>query len=230
VADLRPTIPALARLNQSTIPFLNEGRALSACQNNVVLPFAKTPIPDPDFPQNSGQPFYKQGPRGFVGLAGESRLVDADTPMFHAQLNAGTNTILNFNDQGQGVFAQSAGVPQGVRPIRPNARPMFHPDIPCETQQPPNMNAPGGPADRTVTQTIPGGLLPPLPANVKLAAAGKAEMNEIIFYRQRTAANKPAVDPLSTTHANYLVEMKKLGFGVTKLGKVFTLPSKAGKK
>jgi phospholipid/cholesterol/gamma-HCH transport system substrate-binding protein len=230
VADLRPTIPALARLNRNTIPFLNEGRALSACQNNVVLPFAKTPIPDPDFPQNSGQPFYKQGPRGFVGLAGESRLVDADTPMFHAQLNAGTNTILNFNDQGQGVFAQSAGVPQGVRPIRPNARPMFHPDIPCETQQPPNMNAPGGPADRTVTQTIPGGLLPPLPANVKLAAAGKAEMNEIIFYRQRTAANKPAVDPLSTTHANYLVEMKKLGFGVTKLGKVFTLPSKAGKK
>jgi hypothetical protein len=230
VADLRPTIPALARLNRSTIPFLDEGRALSACQNNVLLPFSKTPIPDPDFPQNSGEPFYKQGPRGFVGLAGESRLVDANTPMFHAQLNAGTNTILNFNDQGQGVFAQSAGVPKGVRPLRPNARPTFRPDIPCETQEPPNMNAPGGPADRTVTQTVPGGLLPPLPANVKLAAAGKAQMNELTFYLQRKAANKPAVDPLATTHANYLREMKKIGLGVTKLGKVYTLPSKAGKK
>jgi phospholipid/cholesterol/gamma-HCH transport system substrate-binding protein len=230
VADLRPTIPALARLNRTTIPFLDEGRALSACQNNVILPFSKTPIPDPDFPQNSGEPFYKQGPRGFVGLAGESRLVDANTPMVHAQLNAGTNTILNFNDQGQGVFAQSAGVPKGVRPLRPNARPTFRPDIPCETQEPPNMNAPGGPADRTVTQTVPGGLLPPLPANVKLAAAGKAQMNELTFYLQRKAANKPAVDPLATTHANYLREMKKIGLGVTKLGKVYTLPSKAGNK
>jgi hypothetical protein len=92
------------------------------------------------------------------------------------------------------------------------------------------MNAPGGPADRTVTQTVPGGLLPPLPANVKLAAAGKAQMNELTFYLQRKAANKPAVDPLATTHANYLREMKKIGLGVTKLGKVYTLPSKAGKK
>jgi hypothetical protein len=233
VADLRPTIPALARLNRSTIPFLNEGRALSACQNNVLLPFAKTPIPDPDFPQNTGEPFYKQGARGFVGLAGESRLVDADTPMFHAQLNAGTNTIVNTNDQGQGVFAQAAATPEGVRPLRPNARPVFRPNIPCETQEPPNMNAPGGAGDRTVTNNVPGGLLPPLPGvpfNQKIAAAGKAQMNELTFYLHRKAAGKPAVDPLNTTHANYVLEMKKIGLGVTKLGKVYTLPAKAGKK
>jgi virulence factor Mce-like protein len=232
VADLRPTIPALARLNRATIPFLDEGRALSACQNNVLLPFAKEPIPDPDFPQNSGEPFYKQGARGFVGLAGESRLVDANTPVFHAQLNAGTNTILNTNDQGQGVFAQSASTPEGVRPLRPNARPNFRPNIPCETQEPPNLNAPGGPADRTVTQTIPGGLLPPLPLpfNQKIAALGKRDMSELTYYLHAKAAGKPAVDPLSTTHANYVFQMKKIGLGVTKVGKVFTLPTKAGNK
>jgi hypothetical protein len=232
VADLRPTIPALARLTRATIPFLDEGRALSACQNNVLLPFAKEPIPDPDFPQNSGEPFYKQGARGFVGLAGESRLVDANTPVFHAQLNAGTNTILNTNDQGQGVFAQSASTPEGVRPLRPNARPNFRPNIPCETQEPPNLNAPGGPADRTVTQTIPGGLLPPLPLpfNQKIAALGKRDMSELTYYLHAKAAGKPAVDPLSTTHANYVFQMKKIGLGVTKLGKVFTLPTKAGNK
>jgi virulence factor Mce-like protein len=232
VADLRPTIPALARLNRSTIPFLDEGRALSACQNNVLLPFAKEPIPDPDFPQNSGQPFYKQGARGFVGLAGESRLVDANTPMFHAQINAGTNTVLNFNDQGESVFAQAAAPPKAVRPIRPNARPTFRPDIPCETQEPPDLNAPGGAPDKTITNNVPGGLLPPLPLpfNQKIAAAGKAQMNELTFYLHQKAAGKPAVDPLATTHENYVLEMKKLGFGVTKLGKVFTLPSKAGNK
>src|SRR3954469_8781814 len=58
VADLRPTIPALAKLNTSTIPFLNENRALSRCQNKVIVPFANTPIPDPDFPQNSGETFF----------------------------------------------------------------------------------------------------------------------------------------------------------------------------
>jgi phospholipid/cholesterol/gamma-HCH transport system substrate-binding protein len=235
VADLRPTIPALAQLNRSTIPFLNEGRALSACQNNVVLPFSKEPIPDPDFPANSGEPFYKQVSRGLVGLAGESRLVDGDTPMFHAQVTAGTNTIANVGDRGEGIFAQSAGVPEGVRPIRPNNRPVFRPNIPCETQDPPNLNAPGGSADRVLTQPAGGlgGLLPPLPGapfNTKIAAEGKAQMSELTYYLKAKAAGRPAVDPLSTTHDNYVLQMKKLGLGVTKLGKVFALESKAGNK
>jgi phospholipid/cholesterol/gamma-HCH transport system substrate-binding protein len=229
VADLRPTIPALARLNRSTIPFLNENRALSACQNNTVLPFAKTPIPDPDFPNNSGQPFYKQGARGFVGLAGESRMVDGDTPMFHVQVGGGPSTVTNVGDQGQGVFATAPAPPQGVRPIRPNSRPVFRPDIPCETQDPPNMNAAGGGPDRTVTQTVPGGLLPslPLPANQKLQAAGKLQMNELTDWMARKRAGKPAVDPLGTTHDNYIIQMKKIGLGVTKQGKVFALKKAA---
>jgi phospholipid/cholesterol/gamma-HCH transport system substrate-binding protein len=162
VADLRPTIPALARLNTSTIPFLNENRALSRCQNKVIVPFAHTPIPDPDFPQNSGQTFYQQTARGLVGLAGESRLTDADTPMFHAQLGGGATTILNTNDRGQSVFATAPGAPIGTRPARPARRPVFRPNIPCETQQPPDLNAPAGSPSQAVTQTIPGGLLPAL--------------------------------------------------------------------
>jgi hypothetical protein len=232
VADLRPTIPALARLNTSTIPFLNEGRALSACQNNVILPFAKTPIPDPDFPNNTGQPFFKQAARGLVGLAGESRLTDANTPMFHVQLGAGAATILNTNDAGQGVFATAPAPPQGVRPIRPNSRPVFRPNIPCETQQTPDLNAAGGKEDRTVLQTIPGGLLPPLPGNAfnkKIAAAGDVQMAEIRDYLARKRAGKPFVDPLGTTRQNYVLQMKKIGLGVTKQGKVYVLPKKAGK-
>ncbi|MEA2438588.1 MAG: phospholipid/cholesterol/gamma-HCH transport system substrate-binding protein [Thermoleophilaceae bacterium] len=166
VADLRPTIPALARLNRATIPFLNESRALSACQNNVLVPFSNTPIPDPDFPDNSGQLWYKQSARGLVGLAGESRLTDADSPTLHVQINGGSSTVLNTNDQGQGVFAAAGSPPAGVRPIRPNSRPVFRPNIPCELQEPPDLNAPGGGPDKSVTQTIPGGLLPPLPGGL----------------------------------------------------------------
>jgi phospholipid/cholesterol/gamma-HCH transport system substrate-binding protein len=232
VADLRPTIPALARLNQATIPFLNEGRALSACQNNVIVPYSNTPIPDPDFPANTNQLWYKQSSRGVVGLAGESRLTDANSPMLHVQLNGGASTVLNTNDSGQGVFASAATPPEGVRPIRPNSRPVFRPNIPCETQQPPDLNAPGGTPDKAVTANVPGGLLPPLPGvpfNAKIAAAGKVQMNEVVDYRVRKAAGKPAVDPLATDQQNYVIQMKKLGLGVTKLGKVYTLPKKAGK-
>jgi phospholipid/cholesterol/gamma-HCH transport system substrate-binding protein len=231
VADLRPTIPALARLNRDTIPLLNENRALSACQNNVLVPFAKTPIPDPDFPQNSGEPFYKQTSRGLVGLAGESRLFDADTPMFHAQLNAGAHTITNINDAGESVFAQVATTPEAVRPIRPNKRPTFRPDIPCETQEPPDLNAPGGPPDRVLQNNLPvGGLLPPLPFkfNQEIARKGKAELNEMTYYLHAKQAGRPAVDPMTTTHANYIKQMKKLGLGVTKLGKVYEMPEKGG--
>jgi hypothetical protein len=104
--------------------------------------------------------------------------------------------------------------------------------VACFRRCPPNLNAPGGAADRTVTNGGPGGLLPPLPIpfNQKIAKAGKAQMNEVTFYLRQKAAGKPAIDPLSTTHANYVLQMKKLGFGVTKLGKVFTLPTKAGNK
>ena len=260
VADLRPTIPALARLNTASIPFLNEGRALSRCQNKVIVPYAHTPIPDPDFPQNSGQLFYQQAARGLVGLAGESRLTDADTPMFHAQLGGGATTVLNTNDRGQSVFGAAPGAPLGVRPARPDARPVFRPNIPCETQQPPDLNAPGGAPDKSVTQTIPGGLLPPIPGgfpkltktstdNLKgyvgglkglslkglgfsqaIAQLGKIQMNEILDFRARERAGQPRVDPLATTQDNYIKQMKKLGYGVDKLGKSYALPKKVSVK
>jgi hypothetical protein len=229
VADLRPTIPALARLNRASIPLLNENRALSACQNNVLLPFAKEPIPDPDFPANTNQPFYKQGPRGFVGLAGESRLTDGNSPVLHVQINAGPSTVLNTNDAGQAVFGTAASPPQGIRPIRPNARPKFHPDIPCETQQPPDLHAAGGTPDRAVTALDPTGLLPPLPSipfNQKIAAAGKVQMTELKDYLARTRAGKPAVPPLNMPHADYVKRMKQIGLAVDKFGKSSALPSK----
>jgi phospholipid/cholesterol/gamma-HCH transport system substrate-binding protein len=260
VADLRPTIPALARLNTSTIPFLNEGRALSRCQNKVIVPFANTPIPDPDFPQNSGQTFYRQTARGLVGLAGESRLTDANTPMFHAQLGGGATTVLSTNDRGQSVFGAAQTNPLGTRPARPASRPVFRPNIPCETQQPPDLNAPGGSPDQSVTQTIPGGLLPPIPGgfpkltktsttNLKayagglkglslkglgfsqaIAQLGKIQMNELEDSLARQRAGKPYVDPLATTQENYIAQMKKLGLGIDKLGKPYPLPKKTATK
>jgi phospholipid/cholesterol/gamma-HCH transport system substrate-binding protein len=250
VADLRPTIPALARLNTSTIPFLNENRALSRCQNKVIVPFANTPIPDPDFPQNSGETFFRQTSRGLVGLAGESRLTDANTPMFHAQIGGGATTVLNVNDRGESVFGAAAATPVGTRPARPNRRPVFRPNIPCELQQPPDLNAPAGTPSQSVAN---GGLLPPIPGgfpklaknsmtnlksyagikglslkglgfNQAIAKLGEVQMNELKDSLARQKAGKPYVDPLATTQENYIAQMKKLGLGVDAHGNPFVLP------
>jgi ABC-type transporter Mla subunit MlaD len=232
--DLRPTIPALAQVNRDTIPLLDESRALSACQNQVILPFAKEPIPDPDFPANSGQPFYKQGPRGFVGLAGESRLSDANSPLFHIQFGTGPTTVV-YGDRGESFFAQAPEAPAGIRPIRPNDRPKFRPDVPCETQEPPDLNAPGGTPSQSITpgpgSLIPGvicdvisGLIVPCPgtANRKFYERGKAQLNQVMdFFKRDEKGKKTPEFPLNTTRKNYLKSLEKLGLETDeKTGKV----------
>ena len=233
--DLRPTIPALARVNRSSIPLLNESRALSACQNNVLVPFARTPIPDPDFPENSNQPFYKQGPRGFVGLAGESRIFDANSPLFHINFSTGPTTVV-FGDRGEDFFAQAPEAPAGIRPIRPNNRPRFRPDVPCETQQPPDLNAPGGREVRSpaldpndllgqlpgVICDVVGGLIIPCPGATmaKQHQRQEREITEIEDYFSRKQAGKPAAHPLSKTRRQFLKELDALGLESTREGHI----------
>jgi phospholipid/cholesterol/gamma-HCH transport system substrate-binding protein len=126
-AQLRRSIPNLAHFNKAAIPLLSQARYLSSCTNNVLVPFANTKIPNPDEPGNDNQTTIRQANRGFVGLSGESRVSDANNSYF-----------------------RTSGVapPANVRPAAPsdggNQPPPRRPDVPCETQDPPNLNAPGG--------------------------------------------------------------------------------------
>jgi phospholipid/cholesterol/gamma-HCH transport system substrate-binding protein len=227
VRDLRPTIPALAKLNHDTIALLAENRALSACQNNVLLPFSKTPIPNPDFPSLNNRPFYKLAPQSLTGLAGESRVSDANTPMFHLQVQSGP-TVVIMKNTGRKIFAAAPAPPRGSRPIKPDHTPVFRPGAPCEVQQVPDLNAPGGPPLASVTE--PGsGLLPSLPANAGLMARATQQLNEVHDFLARQRAHQPTVDPLSVTQPEYVKQMRQLGLGVTAQGKTYQLPQGAGK-
>ena len=142
--ELRRQIPSLTQLNSTSVPLFEEGRALSACSNQVLIPFAFSEIPEPDFPDNSNQRFIDQANRGLVGLAGESRLMDANNQYFHAS---------------------AVGPPsQPGNSLRPAPPPDLghgalerRPDLPCENQEPPNLNAPAG----RVAPGSPGGLVLP---------------------------------------------------------------------
>jgi phospholipid/cholesterol/gamma-HCH transport system substrate-binding protein len=130
-ADLRQAVPSLVRLNGQLVPFLSHLRALSSCTNNVLVPFMESEIPSLE-EGNSGHLVREQINRSFVGLAGESRVNDANTPVFHVQ--------------GVNPFKLATGKIEPAAPLDPNMPPAHRPDVPCETQEPPNLSAPGGDA------------------------------------------------------------------------------------
>ena len=139
--SLRQATPSLVRLSRRQIDFLGQSRALASCTNRVLTPFSRSPIPSAE-PGNTGQQVRLQTFRGLVGLAGESRNYDANSPYFHIQVAKPTN-----------MAAAQGGRLQPLSPPNPNTPPPHRPDVPCETQEPPNLDAPAGPG---VAPTIPG--------------------------------------------------------------------------
>src|SRR5215210_1619078 len=130
-ADLRHAVPSLVKLNTRLIPFLSQLRLLSSCTNNVLVPFMESEIPSIE-EGNSGHSVREQINRSFVGLAGESRVNDANTPVFHIQ--------------GVNPFKLATGRVEPAAPLDANSPPPHRPDVACETQEPPNLSAPGGDA------------------------------------------------------------------------------------
>jgi phospholipid/cholesterol/gamma-HCH transport system substrate-binding protein len=130
-ADLRRAIPGLVSLNDRLVPLNARLRALSSCTNHVLVPFLESPIPSIET-GNSGQEVRRQILRSFVGLAGESRVQDANSQVFHVQGVVPSNLAL--------------GRIEPAAPFDPNMPPEHRPDVACETQDPPNLAAPGGSA------------------------------------------------------------------------------------
>jgi ABC-type transporter Mla subunit MlaD len=145
---LRQTIPDLVKFDQTSVPFLRESRALSACTNNVLVPFMELKIPNPETgneAENSDQPVRAQLQRGMPGLSGESRLSDGNNQYFHA-----------------GATPPGDRVRPGSPPDGGNMPLPHRPDMPCETQELPNMHAPGGPiAAFPILDSSPGQVVGP---------------------------------------------------------------------
>jgi phospholipid/cholesterol/gamma-HCH transport system substrate-binding protein len=171
-------LPPLTRLNRQLVPFLGQVRSLSSCTSNVLVPWAQSTIPNPDEPENDNQKVYRQFNRGLVGLAGESRLSDGNNSYFHVSAVPGVNPT-------------AGGIT--VRPAAPsdlgNQPPPRRPDVACETQEPPNLNAPGGPLASFTSSSGKGGRLPRLVSPAKRAAAVR-KAGKVYEKWQRTTGAK----------------------------------------
>jgi phospholipid/cholesterol/gamma-HCH transport system substrate-binding protein len=151
IKDLEPTIPDLAALSRASLPFLEQARALSSCFNGVVIPWSNTRIPNNDSDPAAAK-VYQETAYGLTGVAGESRSGDANGQEFRVLGGGGTNTIAPFsspdvNGALTGVAPFSFG---GSEPAKQSsAKTPFHPEVPCETQDPPNLQSEIGPAPET---------------------------------------------------------------------------------
>lgn len=152
VAELRPTVPRLTRLSRRTPALFEQVRAASSCQNEQILPWTKDTIEDPVFPAVG--PVYVESTKPLSGLAGESRSGDANGQWFRVMLNGGALAY----PLGTNLVLQSASPLLGVNPPPPaELKRPFRPDVPCETQEPPDLRTiPGSlPAPRRITPDDP---------------------------------------------------------------------------
>jgi virulence factor Mce-like protein len=156
VADLRPTVPDLAALSHDSLPFLEEVRALSSCFNHTVIPWSLTQIPNNDSDPQAAQVFQETA-YGLTGVAGESRSGDANGQEFRVLGGGGTNTIAPFTSPD--LTGQVTGISGfeflGSQPAKQSsAKTPFRPDVPCETQDPPDLRTgPSGPIPQTKSAT-----------------------------------------------------------------------------
>jgi phospholipid/cholesterol/gamma-HCH transport system substrate-binding protein len=153
VSDLRPTIPKLAKLANSSLGFLNQARALSSCFNEVVIPWSQDTVQplDPNYPHQPVGRVFEETAYGLSGIASESRSGDANGQYVRVLGAGGFNTIqipnALPNAQGNGL-AQAVGLSLfpilGAMPnIADSTKTAFKPDVACETQEPPNLQAGG---------------------------------------------------------------------------------------
>jgi phospholipid/cholesterol/gamma-HCH transport system substrate-binding protein len=153
--ELSDLAPPLARLNRASVPLSEEGRALASCQNEIVVPWSNSEVPDPNFPAVGK--VHEQQAQVLPGLSGESRSGDANGQWFRVLLNAGNYTYA----ADPGEFFQTAMPILGVNPPTPKQRPPLEPNVPCETQE------------RADLGTVPGAPPQPLRVGLETAAARK---------------------------------------------------------
>jgi phospholipid/cholesterol/gamma-HCH transport system substrate-binding protein len=142
--QLRSATPALTKLATSATSVLGQLRALSSCTTNVLVPFGNDKLVDKAFPTHG--PVYEELGKFLPGLAGESRSFDANGPWFKVLASGGAETL----NLGNGIFGSVLEPIAGNNPPPVRERPALRPDVPCETQQPPDLRSiPRGPPPTT---------------------------------------------------------------------------------
>jgi len=139
VADLRPTVGALAQLEPRLNDLFPLVSTVTSCVTNHALPVLEGKVDDG--PLSSGQPVWEEILHAATGLTSSSQNFDGNG--FSTRYSFGTGQDLVSIGSASATTQQlfSFGAISGSRPARPKSAPPFRPDVPCATQQQPSLAA-----------------------------------------------------------------------------------------
>jgi virulence factor Mce-like protein len=144
--ELDPALRSLAVLEPQLGTLLGKLRPATGCLRRNAIPTLKKSVDDGSL--TTGRPVYRELLNGLVGLASASQNFTGDGPA--VRYHAGFGDQMVTTGKAPGLDGPLVGLTSepilGSRPRYTGVRPPFRPDVPCDTQQPPNLTAVTGPA------------------------------------------------------------------------------------
>ncbi len=108
-------------------------RLLASCLNTAVLPTSESRVPDAFFPPTG--PVYQEFVKWMPGLVGGARSFDANG-IYSRSLASSANFAYVVGDR---IWFNTQPL-RGINP-KPADMPALRPNVPCETQQPPDLSS-----------------------------------------------------------------------------------------
>jgi virulence factor Mce-like protein len=145
--ELSPATRDLSRVINESVRLFPQQDLIAKCLTRVVLPTGDIKIQDGNF--TTGVENYKEFWYTQAGIAGEGQNFDGNGQYVRFQPGGGSQTLANGPRESPTTeFFRLASPPLGVRPVYPGKRPPYRPNVPCFTQQIPDLNsARTGPPD-----------------------------------------------------------------------------------
>ena len=144
--QLDPAVRSLARLEPDLTELLGDVTPVTECLRVNAVPTLKKEIDDP--PHSTGVPVYRELLYGVVGLASASQNFDGNGPAVRYHAGGGDTTVTTGKvpSIGESLVGLTDEPILGSRPRWTGVRPPFRPDVPCVSQDPPDLSAETGPA------------------------------------------------------------------------------------
>jgi virulence factor Mce-like protein len=148
IAVLDPALHELRVLEPQLGRMLGTLRPITECLRTNALPTLKKPVVDP--PLTTGRAVYRELLDVTVGLASATQNFtgDGQAVRYHAGFGDNLVTTGKLPTLAEPLVGLTEEPLIGSRPKFRDQLPPFRPDVPCGSQQPPNLDAETGPAPR----------------------------------------------------------------------------------
>ncbi len=146
IKRLDPSLVVLARLEPRLVNLFKEVTPVTECLRINGVPTLKKSVDDDHL--STGAPVYRELLYGLVGLSSATQNFDGNglSTRYHAGFGDNIVSFGNLPGTTGPVVGLTSEPIVGSRPKPPAERPPFRPDVPCTTQQLPNLVADTGPA------------------------------------------------------------------------------------